>query len=169
MLEPVVEQTNSQQVLSMDLKIKSVEIVAPEKDAQYLIYQQKKEAFWKKVRDIEKKTKGGTPGEDSDTYGDSVDNSIELQSHDSQNAKYHVNGNFHVPRYSNTTLDELKYIHAKDDKIRKWPEARRNKAVLKLWKKAFVRTSGVVMFINRTAETRRIRLRGGMSDSDISE
>lgn len=156
-LDPVEEQTYSQQVLSMDLKIKSVTIVAAEKDDKQLVYLQKKEEFWKKVKSIEKSTKDGTPGEDSEEYDDESygkvsDGELETKGYNDNpnNNKFHEDGHFHVPRYSNTTLDENNYRYGKDYQILRWPEAKRNKAAKKLWKKAFNKLSGVVMFINKT-------------------
>jgi len=68
-----------------------------------------------------------------------------------------------VLRYSNTTLDEKKYVHGKDNLILKWPVVRRKKHVKALWKKVYLKASGVVRFINKTHETREIRLNGGLA------
>jgi hypothetical protein len=47
--------------------------------------------------------------------------------------------------------------------ILKWPEVRRKKHVKALWKKVYLKASGVVRFINKTHETREIRLNGGLA------
>ena len=52
--------------------------------------------------------------------------------------------------------------------ILRWTEAKRNKAALKLWRKAFVRAHGVVKFINKTVEVKEKRIKTGHSDLDIS-